>query len=342
MSKQLHVLVSYRSFNAQVKESARHTASSSPLTDMTQIFRMNFWQVFDTIYVYNVEPAAVQYMNVSCTLTRVRLFYSGKTRLNRTEDDDYILYYTLSLPETLAASGEAAVTTIATESLSAKEDVLRQAQMARLVDGLRSGYKGHSAWISEDFDPSFADEVAALAAFYFYAFILMLRIERHQITADITPQLDVNPAIHNHIISQRIRLINLERYFLTQDRTNNAFLKEICTRLEKKYRLLQRYERASARHSAFEHHMDNTSKALNSQRVSSLSNMIALLTITSIPLAAMQLLFGINLAGSIYLEWHNVLSHHMTYVVFGIGVLAVLVPLLLLRMIDAAHGKPDR
>jgi hypothetical protein len=88
-----------------------------------------------------------------------------------------------------------------------------------------------------------------------------------------------------------MRLLNLERYFLLGDRTNNIFLKEACVKLSRQFRLDKRYRKASARHEAFENHINNTSKALQSQRAASLTKMVFLLTVLSVPLAAMQVLF---------------------------------------------------
>jgi len=339
MTKQVHILVSYKSFKPPHPASVSFFKGIQPLDDMTQIFRMNFWEVFSSIRIYNQSPSEVNYIGVRSGLSRIHIYYSDENKLNETEDDDFILYYTLPIEGYLTEEENRRLTQNTSQTLDAREDVLRQAGMGAFLGGLEAEIKGHTAWVSDQVEVGISEEIAAISAYYFYAFILLLRIERNQITADITPHIDASHRANRQVIKQRIRLINLERYFLTEDRTNNTYLKSICIKLEKKYRLHDKYQRAVARHSAFEHHMDNTSKILQSEKVSSLTNMISLLTIVSIPLVAMQVLFGINLAASVYSDWAAILAHQTTYAVLGLAIIVVLVPLASLWALDKLRNR---
>jgi len=156
---------------------------------------------------------------------------------------------------------------------------------------------------------------------------------------DITPQIRAGDKTVRQIIEQRMRLLNLERYFLLGDRSNDPSLKEISVELRQLYRLDERYLKASARHEAFENHINNASKALQSQRAASLTKMVFLLTVLSVPLATMQVLFGINMDSAIYQKTKEMFLEKTTWAVVVVAVSIVAVPILAARLFDFIRVK---
>jgi hypothetical protein len=79
--------------------------------------------------------------------------------------------------------------------------------------------------------------------------------------------------------------------------------------------------------------MENTANALQAQRTASIGNMIFWLTMLSVPLAAMQVIFGINLDNAIYRQVDGLLQY-TTFAVLVAAVLIVAVPVLAANLID--------
>jgi len=307
---------------------------STVLEDMTHIFRMNFWESFNLVRVYDSLNQKIDYMGLPGTIKQVLLVESDRRRLNRTEGDDYVLCISVCFPGAIEKATEQALSQTTSATLEAREEILKQTSLVDLMQELKGDVRGHSAWFSDELDDRLQSQVLPLAAFYFYAWVLLLRIERNQVDLDITPDINVQKRTINHIITQRVRLINIERFFLTEDRSNRSELRDLCIVLADRYRLQHRFDRAIRRHAAFEHHLDNTSKALQAQRAASQSNMIAILTLMSVPLAAMQVFFGINISNTLYVDWQQIAMSSTTYFILVASLLCVAAPLGVLRIVD--------
>lgn len=334
MTKVLNILISYKQHDARIKSSSTLRKGSSMLEDMTHIFRMNFWEAFSLVRVYEGLDQPIDYLGLPGAIKTIMLIESDRGRLNETEGDDYILCLSVAFAGAIDRPTESALTQTTGATLEARESILRQTPLANLLNELKGDIRGHSAWFNDEMDERLQQQVLFIAAFYFYAWVLLLRIERNQVDLDITPNINLQRRAMSHIITQRIRLINIERFFLTEDRSNRSELKELCMMLSKKYRIQERFDRATRRHTAFEHHLDNTTKALQAQRAASLSNMIAVLTLMSVPLAAMQVFFGINVTNSLYADSFHVFFSPATYLIIGASILCVLIPLGILRLVD--------
>ena len=341
MTQLLHVMISYKGlFRRSVGASAAFYDSDAALNLMSFVFKLNFEKVFNIVRTFESNKRDVVVGSISCKVENILLFESDKTRMNETEGDDFVIVLSLKLPSRLSATKAAQIAKVELSSLEAKEAILRNVGCSSLLNSLVSERPAHSFWIS----PAFAGDILSrhlsyIAAFYFYAWLLVIRIERDQVSLDISPTLSRIADTSDDIIRQRIRLINVERLFLTADRTNDDVLKDACSDLVRKWRIDERYERCSTRLAAFEHHMDNTSKALQAKRVSSLANTISLLTMLSIPLAAMQVLFGINFTSSIYADLPNILGSFQTYLVVLAAIAVLAVPMIFLRIIDHCKSK---
>ena len=311
------------------------------LNPMTAPFKIAFDKAFSEVRVRETHAREITISSVRGTVDRIFIFSSDKERLNGTERDDFIVYYRVFIEDEMDANTVESLTTNNADSLKARESVLDQtsADLRSLRLAVYTGYTGHRAWISKKISDSYAESVACISAFYFYAWILALRIERNQLMQDITPQIRAGDKTVRQIIEQRMRLLNLERYFLLGDRSNDPSLKEISVELRQLYRLDERYLKASARHEAFENHINNASKALQSQRAASLTKMVFLLTVLSVPLATMQVLFGINMDSAIYQKTKEMFLEKTTWAVVVVAVSIVAVPILAARLFDFIRVK---
>ena len=337
----LHVLLSYKHFKGKLHPSRMIRKESEIPGNITHIFRMNFWSVFNGIAEIDFTETLVRYLDWNATIGTVALFRTNRDRLTEREGHDHIVYFCLKIETPLKEDEARRAEAPAIELLRERENVIRQTPVHWLLGHLESDHVGHSAFIA-DTPNIFTEDLSCVAAFFFYAWILTLRVERTQSEMNISPNLGVITQSSNEIIAQRVRLLNIERYFLSIDRTNIEFLKNVCVKLVNKYRLKERHERAAQLHLSFEHHMDNTEKALQSRRFANLTNMIAILTVISIPLAALQMLFGINLTSSIFREWRTIVGNHVVLASIGIAIATAVVPLLVLKMFDIAKSAIRR
>ena len=73
MAFQLHVLLSYRTLKTGLKPSVEIVQGDNVLRNMTNIFRMNFWSVFDRVLSFDFHQRKVNY-----------LAYSGQIQLSHT------------------------------------------------------------------------------------------------------------------------------------------------------------------------------------------------------------------------------------------------------------------
>ena len=334
MTTLLHVMICYHYYKPD-HDLERILDTDSALDFMTAPFRIAFTETFSEVRIRSTPSHEVTISSVKGRVARILIFASGSDRLNGTERDDFIVYYQMEIDGEVDATTARALTTNSRSALKEREAAISQASASfhppRLA--VYTGFTGHRAWISELFPNEYSGTVACISAFYFYAWILMLRIERNQLTQDITPRLRAGDKAVTEVIEQRMRLINLERYFLLGDRTNNDALRSLCIRLSEQFRLESRYQKASARHEAFENHIENTANALQAQRTASIGNMIFWLTMLSVPLAAMQVIFGINLDNAIYKQIDGLLQY-TTFAVLVAAVLIVAVPVLGANLVD--------
>jgi hypothetical protein len=341
MTTHLHVLLSYKHFKGQIQSTLAMGADSHIPRNMTHLFRMNFWAAFDRVAKIEFDKTSVRYLDLDATVNTVVLFKTNKRRLTESGGHDHVVYFCLQIENSLDNEQAKHATAATIELLQEREDVIRQTPAHWLLGHLESDHIGHSAFIAEAPD-RFAEDLMCLAAFFFYAWILILRIEREQSAMNISPDMHTIARSSRDIIAQRVRLLNMERYFLSIDRTNVGYLKDICLQLVKKYRLSERHERAARLHASFEHHMDNTEKALQSRRFSTLTNMIAILTLISIPLATLQVMFGINLSSSIFREWRDIFSNHIIFVSVALALAMAAIPLVALRVFDTVTAAIRR
>jgi hypothetical protein len=340
MATLLHVMICYHHHTPNAELDRRFDTTQS-LAAMTVPFRISFSRTFGEVRVRESQSRKVTISSIEGTVDRIFVFASDSTRLNGTEHDDFIVYYQVLISGEIDGNTRQLLTSNSPTSLKERESVIEQTAAGHnaLLFSTDTEFKGHSAWISEEVLDGYSGTIACISASYFYAWILALRIERNQLLQDITPKIRAGDKTVREIIEQRMRLLNLERYFLLKDRTNERVLWDVCVKLSEKYRLDERYQRASARHTAFENHINNTSRALQSQRAASLTNMVFLLTVLSVPLAAMQVLFGINLDGAIYQKTKEIFFYKTTYAVLGVAVAVVMFPMFAVTFFDLIRGK---
>jgi len=95
-----------------------------------------------------------------------------------------------------------------------------------------------------------------------------------------------------HIAEHRIRLINIQRYFLTLNRSNLQAAKEAADILRDSFSLQSRYERHTDINKSFEEHLANVSRISETERSRTFKQIAAILTFLGVPLALFSALMS--------------------------------------------------
>jgi hypothetical protein len=254
---------------------------------------------------------------------------------------DFLLVVVLDLAPADQA-GDAARAWQSFRDIESKISLLERCGLKRIVQSYATAagrIVGQNSFVVPDSLGPEPKLLSSVFAFYVLAWLTSLRIERNQLQTKLTVGPETLASSGWAIADQRLRILNLSRYFLTQDRTNDAALKAVCDALATKFKLLSRYERALSLHREFEHHLDNTSKIVQSQQLGSVSNLLLILTLLSVPISFFGAIITINMQNEIFLSPIHILADYRIYLILVFGFAVSLVPFAALRIHDRFRGK---
>lgn len=313
----------------------------SALPEMTEIFRLAFQASFSDAQRAPLTGKQLARGSARLDLIDCQILHSGAAKLDGTEGVDYLLVCALSVD---CEEDPADFWRGEFRTLESKLALLREFELTEVVDGLSvlpDRLVGQNSYVMRSGDIAYRPSLLSVFAFYLYGWILSLRAERNQLTASLSISFRRSGSRARDIALQRLRVINLSRYFLTDDRSNDPVTKELCDSLRLKFKLDARYERLASLHKDFEHHLDNTSKIAQSEQLGSVSNLIAILTVLSIPISFFSAIVAVNLQSPVFTSASGVLLDYRVYLLFAIGILVALAPFAVLRVVDIARRKND-
>jgi hypothetical protein len=149
-----------------------------------------------------------------------------------------------------------------------------------------------------------------LYAFYYYGFLLCNRLERQQVDIKLDLSSSNSDQSLRLIADNRIRLVNIQRYFLTFGRSNIESIKEAGDLLRDNFSLLDRYERHLDINNSFEKHLANVSLIAESEKSQIFNLIAALLTFLGVPLATFSALMSASLDAAIIVKPEKLWSDH--------------------------------
>lgn len=345
MPSQLHIILSYRTMTtpaAMPPAIAEKDNHPSILPLMRFNFRMCFWRVFDRIWRFDTGDAPLTVFGLPATLAQAHLYEARALKGAGISQPDYVLVATLTF-EAGEEVLEAARSSVRQELTSRQfaelyEGILRPSPIGFLFDHLVSELPGHSSWAAGR--SGTLDAYAPhLGAFYHYGWILALRVDRGSIQLDLSTREIANASNTQQILTHRMQLIQIQRYFLNEDRSNNGELRKLCARLREKYKLEKRFTRLSELHRAMESHLDNTFKVLQSKTTRTTNLTIQALTFSGLPLAIASVLFTVDLASSIFSEFGRVLGEMRLYLILMVSFAIPFVIVGLAMFIDRLQNR---
>jgi hypothetical protein len=337
MTSQLTMALSYKKLQstAGLPKAVTEFGETRILELMTLNFRMCFWRIFERVWKIEFDRTVTEVFGLPATLSEVHLLEARPAKAR--EGPDYVLVAIFHFDvdaETLArARSNVRERLVSSELVTMYETLLRATPAAPVVAALSAELAGHSSWSDTASDTALA-HLAYVTGFYHYGWILALRIDREHIRMNLSTREISDRGSAQTILHNRIQLIQIQRYFLNEDRTNNKELQGVCARLRNKYKLEHRFERLSRVHRAMEEHLDNTFKVAQSNATRATNAAIRLLTLCAVPLGIMSVLLTLNLTSSVFSEFNRVATDGTLRILLAASFLAPFVLVFVAWLID--------
>jgi hypothetical protein len=266
---------------------------------MTNGFRVVFGRVFEAVWQLTDHPAAFRWLDEDVRLAAAYVAHSDSTRMEGLEGDNWVLVMRLDVDGDAQAVRERMNAARATRG-AGTDRVIFDELMQALGDCAISRLFAQFTFSVPDTKLSAIQPphevrraMPLLAAFYYFALMTVHRIDRDQVRAEMPIGPDrIDDASVDAIARTRVRLANVNRYFLTTNRSQYAEARETCQALAEALRLQERYGRQVSIHHDMERHLDNIAQisqvrsSRETQAASERTNSVLYyLTVVGLPLA---------------------------------------------------------
>ncbi len=318
--------------NHPMRDGPKRFAGFEPMTVM---FDIACYSVFSSARVLDVGMPSITIDGLTVTLNQAVVFASEPNLLDRTEGRNFVFVCSLDIQgaaDIAEASKAISNNFYRSEGKLALLNALGLSDVARSLIADPDRIMAHNSWIIPRADENLHLPLTTLFAFFFYGWVILMRIERFQMQMPLSQAN--NPSNNRNIIKQRLRLLNFTRYFRTDHITNHSLLQQYRRDLSKKMRFEDRFAKISATHNSFEHHLDNIAKTSQNEKLGSVSNLILLLTVLSVPIGFISAAVAINFTSPIFRETMTTLIDARLYVLMLVGTALVLAPLMILKLMD--------
>jgi len=184
----------------------------------------------------------------SLHLKRAAFLVSDESRLGKTESNDHFLVLVFghddveNFPD--MKSRGVADRVVVGAFLDAIQSIAPFSDHPELLDLFRINFPGLlSGKLDASSDENAKHVTPFLFAFYYYAHLICWRLEREQIGLRLELMDTPDSAVINNVMAQRLRVINLKRYFLTNNRSSHPEIKAFCKSRVEAHNLETKYER---------------------------------------------------------------------------------------------------
>jgi hypothetical protein len=280
------------------------------------------------------EPATITYMRQRLTIREAYVFFSGKEKLDGSEGDDHVVVLRADgvLPPAEIAHIIDHVRTSERineqDAVHLLEEAARDTPCGDLLAALECEFPAIQVWDSTGIEVDH-DTVAFMAAFYFYGWLTVQRLERAQVAVKLAGTArEVEEGLAT-IGAQRARVVNLNRYFLTTNRSTLDGVKNLCRTLVRRFGLREKYRRHLDVHVSLEQHLNNVSSLAQNQRSRRLNQTVAGLTVVAVPAGIVSALMALSVSADLVRRPGTLLSSpRMTILLLA----SLVVPLLMLTV----------
>jgi len=268
--------------------------------------------VFDQVFSYTYEPDLnllednshcsldIPELGFQQTLKLKRMVFltSESDKLGKTETNDHFLILEFYPPDNgkrpkLRGRGQPDKL-IVNAYLDAILTLPSAQPFSELLNTFRVEYPGILGDKNEPCSEAEAEHVKPyLFCYYYYAHLICWRLEREQIALKLNVMEEPEEQLLKTISVHRLRVINLYRYFLTNNRSNNTAVKAFCAQRVEAHKIVPKYERYQKILTEFETYIDNMSTIAQTRGNKAVKKTLNLLAFFAIPLgifgAIMQL-----------------------------------------------------
>lgn len=279
------------------------------LRAMTNGFRIVFGRVFTRAWELTGHPAAIRWLDEDVRIERAVVLHSDREAMEGLEGDNWLLVLALRVDgeaqqvrdrmnDARAVRGTGADRVVFDELMAA----LGECPITRVFGALRFEVPDTKVTAVQAPDDA-AAAMPLLAGFYYFALMTVHRIDRDQVRASmpIDPGF-VDEASVDFIARTRVRLANVNRYFLTTNRSQYPEVRDVCVRLAENMRLAERLGRQIEIHHDMERHLDNIAQiaqvrsSRQTQQASERTNSVLFyLTVIGLPLAVFSAVMTFSL-----------------------------------------------
>lgn len=279
----------------------------------TYSFGLSFSKVFSSHRILEKGFVFQDSQGQSYQVVRTHILESNQEKIDGTEADDYFVVMTLEKQSEGAPEGPSAAESFDSSlslGISADFEKKKFFRFASYFEGteLAGIFKQYSCdypsirILASEKRHSSGDliyslnEVAVRAfpfywAFYYYAYMLFLRVDRAQVDMDVRADSDYRDHWVQSLMQQRKRIININRYFLTPDRTQNLEIRKLLTHLSEKYQFEKRMNRIKDVQENLEIYFESIHQINQEKKGRTISASVMALTFLGLPFGLMGLVF---------------------------------------------------
>jgi hypothetical protein len=345
MARELFAIVSYKAGSLAALDAEGGTRLST-LEDpglVTLGFRKIFWKVFSEGGVWR-GSSRFTWLEHELEATEMCVVRSDGARLDGMEGEDFVVVLRLETgedPQELYEEvGRIRVAGHIDEQEMVRllEDGLESTPCGRVLGSFGSDYPGIQLWAPEG--PVETDGVETLlAAFYYYGWLIIQRLDRSQADVELAADYSKITEGVRSIADERVRLINLDRYFLTTNRSTLPAVQEVCRQLVERFHLKQKYERHLAVHQSLERHLGNTAQLIQENRSRLLNRSMSILTFLAMPIGIFSAVMAVSLSADVIKRPTNLLLEQRLWLTVAFSFLVPLVVLGIAIVVDRVRSR---
>jgi hypothetical protein len=281
----------------------------------TKGFNQIFWKVFKRAYSVQLNKENINWLEMNLILREAFVLVTREGSSAPNEPLDCITIYCLESVDYLKDEVKAKIQQERLARSLNEQDLIKEFNAA--IGG--SSYDELSkiapfnipglSIVTESFSEGSENILPFFYGFYSYAWLLLYRLERLQIDINVNLDLSTSNQSFKQIVEHRIRLLNIQRYFFTMNRSNLQAAKETADMFIAHFKLESRYIRHSNIHKSFEEHLANVARFSETERTQVFKNIANILTFLGIPLAIFSALMSANSDAAIVVKpdslWQN-------------------------------------
>lgn len=297
-------------------------------------FRGVFNKVFSAAFKIECEQKEIQFLEISWTINSVYLFrvHRGHFPIQEGRQTKYLCLFEL---ETDGLNHDESPNDRATK-LGINEQGFISELFSELTnydtyDWLKS-LRHDRGWFArlsaEEFEEPRENEFdpIALTAFYYFGLLLIWQVQRELANIDITFGGKKYPSIIKSTLEIRKKILNIERWILTQNITNNAALKKYCVSIKTRLGLARKYENLLPLNESIEKITTSAANANQERHAKKLTVSASVLAILGIPIAFLTLLLTFSPSNTILKDGPALLIKGPVasfFVLYGVPVIVI-------------------